>query len=124
MVAVLGAIRIGRIIRTMGIIQVKPEEKRTARSFIEPRDSMGHAFFRFSVHQAQFPMLKSLGGESVIVKIEAARQSPTAVKDKGTHHRPGGVTLLFEGLRNRAESRVQGLASEVLHAVLERIHAG
>src|SRR5713226_1636110 len=35
MTAVLSAIRFGRIVRTVGIVQMKPEEKWPARSFLQ-----------------------------------------------------------------------------------------
>ena len=68
--------------------------------------------------------LKRFGGESVVIEIKAASQSPTAVQNKRTDHCACDVALLFEHLRHRTEPLIEGLPGKILHAILKRIGAG
>src|SRR5690242_3365553 len=108
MTAVLSTIRFGRIVRAVGIVQMQPEEKRPPRRLVqpflvEPIQRMGDTLASFAIDQSDILLLEGLGGEGVIVGIEAARQSPTAVQNEGTNYCTGGVALLFERLSDRAE---------------------
>src|SRR5712692_3631900 len=128
MSAVLSAIRFGWIVRTVGILQMKPEEKWPARSFlppflIKPIQRVGNALPRPAIHQTDIFFHEALGGESVVVKIEAPGQSPTAIEHKGADYCAGGIALLFEGLSDGAELRRQRLSGEILHTVLEGIRS-
>src|SRR6266699_5587438 len=99
---ILGVVWLGRIVRAVWIVEVQPKEKRTLRIFLQPDQRMGDTFSRLAIDQAEVPVLKLLRRECVIVKIESARQSPTAVKHKRTDHGARPVAILFEGLSHRA----------------------
>src|SRR6266480_3194134 len=103
---------------------MQPQEKWPPRRFLEPIQSMGDTLTSFPIYQTNVFLLERLGGKSIVVKIKASRQSPTAIEHKGTHHCGRSITALFEGFCNGAELRIEWLPGEVLHAVLKRICSG
>ncbi len=108
---------------------MQPKEKRTPRSFllpvfIEPSQRASNALSGAAIHQSNFFLLKRFGGESVVVEIEAASQSPTAIQNERTDDCARGVALLFENLGHRTEALVERLAGKILHTILKRISAG
>ncbi len=128
MAAVLSTIRLGRIVRTVGIVQMQPEEKRTPGRFlqpflVEPIQRMRDTLAGFAIDQANVLLLEGFGGEGVVVEIETACQSPTSVQNEGTNHCTGGITLQFKGLSDRAELRRERLSGEILHPILKGICA-
>ncbi len=84
---------------------------------------MGHAFARATIDQSQISIRERFGRECIIVEIKSASEAPTAVEDEGADHRSRGVPLLLKRLRDRAKARLQRLASEILHSILEGIQA-
>src|SRR4029077_4330015 len=103
---------------------MQPEEKRASRSFLQPGDGMRYALAGATVDQTGIFFLEGFRGEGIIVKVEAARQSPTPVENEGADHSSGGVTRLLEGLGHGAELLRQRLSGEILHAVLKWVSAG
>src|SRR5258708_27860253 len=69
---ILAAVRLGRIIRAMRIVQMQPKEKWPPRILAEPLNRMVHALPRAAVHQSQISMGKLFGSKRVIIKIKAA----------------------------------------------------
>src|SRR6266567_2380564 len=113
MAAVLGAIRLRWVIRTVRIVQVQPEKKRPARILLEPRQGASHAFARATINQPQISVDEGFGRERVVVEIKSASQAPTAVENEGADHRARSVPVLLKRLRDRAKARLQRLASEI-----------
>src|SRR5437667_10877235 len=102
---VVTAIRLRRVVRIVWIVKVKPEKERPLGSFLQPCDGMHHTLFCTPVHQADVFLLKGLGGKTIVIEIETAAQTPTAVKHERTHHGPGSITRMFECLRYRTKLR-------------------
>src|SRR5215472_8978152 len=98
MSAVLGAVRLRRIVRAMRIVKMKPKEKGMVGGVSKPSDGAVDTFSRFAIDQADVFLFESLGGKCVIIKIEAAGQSPTAIQHKGTDNRSCGITGPLERL--------------------------
>src|SRR5215469_16008144 len=98
MSAVFGAVRLRRVIRAMRIVKMKPKEKGMIGGVPEPGDGAVDTLSRFAIDQADVFLFESLGGKCVIIKIEAAGQSPTAVQHKGTDNRSCGITHPLKGL--------------------------
>ena len=117
----LAAVR-GQARPALGIVQVQPEKER-ARRLLQPIQSAVNTLSGFTIHQTQVPFAELFRRERVVVKVEATRQSPTAIEHECAHHRAGSITLLLESLCYRAETRFQWLAGEILHAVLEGIRS-
>ena len=63
--------------------------------------------------------MELLGREGIVIEIKTASQSPTAVKNKRADHSPSRISMLFEGLRDRAELWSERLPSEILHGILK-----
>src|SRR5580692_7354778 len=101
--AILRAKGFRRIVWTVRIIKVQPQKKRAPRSFFQPRNRMRYTFSGATVHQADIFFFKSLRRKCVVVKAEAARQSPTTVENKGADHGSSGVTFLLKGLGYRSK---------------------
>src|SRR5438552_5537220 len=121
MVAILSVVRLGRIIRAVRIIEVKPEKKWAMSGLLQAVDRVSDAFRCFAIDQAQISFLEFLRGEGIVIEIKTASQSPTAVKNKRAYHSPRGISMLFESLGHGAESWGERLSSEILHAVLKWI---
>src|SRR5271169_3997627 len=124
MAAILGAVGFGRIVRAVRIIKMQPEKKRTARSFLQPRDGMRYALPGATVYQADILLGEGFRRKRIIVEVEAAPQAPTPVENKGADHGPGGVTRLLKSLGHGAKLLRQRLPGEILHAVLKGVSAG
>src|SRR5208283_2697757 len=77
-----------------------------------------------TVHQADVFLLEGIRGKRIVIKIEAARETPTPVENKGANHGPGGITCVLEGLGHGAKLLSQRLPGEILHAVLKGVSAG
>src|SRR5215472_8448791 len=86
-------------------------------------DGMVHAFSSLAIHQAKSLRLKRDGGESIVVKIKAARQSPATIEHERAHHCAGSVVVLLKRLRDRAKTRIERLAGKILHSILKGISA-
>src|SRR5207245_2302075 len=121
MVAILSVVRLGRIIRAVRIIEVKPEKKWAMSGLLQPVDRVSDAFRCFAIDQAQISFLEFLRGEGIVIEIKTASQSPTAVEHKRADHSPGRISMLFESLREGAELRSERLPGEILHAILKWI---
>src|SRR5439155_26567390 len=119
--AILSVVRLGRIIRAVRIIEVKPEKKWAMSGLLQPVDRVSDAFRCFAIDQAQISFLEFLRGEGIVIEIKTASQSPTAVKNKRADHSPGRISMLFESLREGAELRSERLPGEILHAILKWI---
>src|SRR5208337_2521508 len=124
MAAVFGAVGLRRFIRAVRIVKMQPEKKRSPRSFLQPCDGIGYALPGGTVDQAGFFFLEGLGRKRIIIKIEAAGQSPTSVEHERTDHGSGGVACLLESLGHGAKLLCQRLSGEILDAVLKRIGTG
>src|SRR5713226_9178112 len=122
--AVLGAVGFWRIVGAVRVVKMQPKKKRASRSCLQPLDGMGYTFPSATVHQPDILFLEGFRRKRVIVKVEAARQSPTSVENEGADHGSGGVTRFLEGLRHGTKLLCQRLPGEILHAVLKRISAG
>src|SRR5438105_5140696 len=108
---------------------MQPEEERRVRGltqpvFIEPLKGMSNAVTRFASYKPNVFLLKYFGGKRVVVKIEAACQSPTAIQDKRANHRGRGIALLLEHLSDRLEALIERLPGEILYAILKWVGAG
>src|SRR6266567_2705416 len=90
--------------------------------FLNPCDRTRNALSRPAINQPDIFLHESFRRKSVVVEIEAASQTPTAVQDKRTDHCPSGVTVLFEYLCDGAELLRERLPPEVLNTILEGIH--
>src|SRR5208283_3389430 len=121
MVGVFGTVGLRRFIRAVRIVKMQPQKKRSPRSFVQPRDGMRYALPGGAIDQAGFFFLESPGRKRIIIKIEAAGQSPTAVEHERTDHGSGGVACLLESLGHGAKLLCQRLSGEILDAVLKRI---
>src|SRR6266566_8707460 len=121
MVAILSVVRLGRIIRAVRIIEVKPEKEWAMSGLLQPVNRVSDAFRCFAIDQAQISFLKFLGREGIVIKIKTASQSPTAVEHKRADHCPCGISVLFESLGHGAELRGERLPSKILHAILKWI---
>src|SRR5207253_4831796 len=119
MIAILSAVRLGRIIRAVRIIEVKPEKEWVMSGLLHPVNRMSDTFSCFAIHQARVSRLELLRREGIVIEIKTASQSPTAVKNKRADHSPSRISMLFEGLRDRAELWSERLPSEILHAILK-----
>src|SRR5579859_5868214 len=113
-----------RIVWAMRVVKMQPEKKRAPRSFLQPGNGVVHAFSSAAVHQSSIFLLESFRRKSVIIKVEAARQAPTPVENKGADHGSSGIARMLERLGHRAKLRRQRLSGEILHAVLKRVGAG
>src|SRR5437764_460494 len=76
-----------------------------------------------SVDESDVFAFECFSRERVVVIVEAARQPPTAVEYKRTHHGPCRIAVLFEGLRDSVELGREWLPGKVLHAILERVRS-
>ena len=85
---VFGAVGLRRIVGAVRIVKMQPEKKRASRSSLQPCDGMGYALPGGTVDQADIFFLECPGRKRIIIKIEAARQSPTAVEHEGTDTAP------------------------------------
>src|SRR5438132_13095129 len=121
MVAILSVVRLGRIIRAVRIIEVKPEKEWAMSGLLQPVNHVSDAFFCFAIHQAQISFLEFLRREGIVIEIKTASQSPTAVKNKRADNSPGRISMLFESLSDGAELWGERLPSEILHAILKWI---
>src|SRR5438874_890074 len=121
MVAILSVVRLGRIIRAVRIIEVKPEKEWAMSGLLQPVDRVSDAFRCFAIDQAQISFLEFLGGEGIVIEIKTASQSPTAVKNKRAYHSPRGISMLFESLPHGADPWGERLSSQILHAILKWI---
>src|SRR5216117_1006634 len=97
--AILSVVRLGRIIRAVRIIEVKPEKKWAMSGLLQPVDRVSDAFRCFAIDQAQISFLEFLRGEGIVIEIKTASQSPTAVEHKRADHSPRRISMLFESLR-------------------------
>src|ERR1700722_3228009 len=103
---------------------MQPEKKRTPRRLLQPGDGMRNAFGGATIDEAGFFLLEGFGGERVIVKIETARQTPTAIENEGTDNRSCAVARFLEGLGHGTKLRRQWLPRKILDAILKGIRAG
>src|SRR5439155_24191036 len=102
---------------------MQPKEKRTLRIFLQPRQGPSDALSGRPVHQTQIAVFKLLRSEGVIIKIEAPRQTPTAVEHERAHHRALTISMIFEGLSDRSELSVKRRPTEIQHSFLKVIHS-
>src|SRR3981189_3970429 len=100
---------------------MQPKEEWVSRCFLQPCDRVGDAFFGAAVPQANFFLLKSLGGKSIVVKIEPASQTPAAVEHECAHYGSGSVAGLFEGLGYGTWSRLYQHFAPIYESILEWI---
>src|SRR5437773_1298761 len=82
------------------------------------------AMFALAMFAERFSVIAHSDDQSVIVKIEAARQAPHSIQHIRAHDRAGRIPIFLESLRDRAELRIERLSSEILNSVLKRISAG
>ncbi len=95
MPSILAPIRFRRIVGAVRIVQMEPEEERSPRILLQPRQGVIHAFSRTAIHQPQVAVHEGPGREYVVVEIKAASQSPTSVQDEGAHHRARVIAMLL-----------------------------
>src|SRR6266566_6908636 len=93
MVAILSVVRLGRIIRAVRIIEVKPEKKWAMSGLLQPVNHVSNALSCFAIDEAQIPFLEFLGREGIVIEIKTASQSPTAVENKRAYHSPRGISM-------------------------------
>src|SRR5205807_7476163 len=98
MVAILSVVRLGRIIRAVRIIEVKPEKKWAMSGLLQPVNRVSDALFCFTIHQAQVSFLEFLGGEGIVIEIKTASQSTTAVEHKRPDQRPRRISQTVTSL--------------------------
>src|SRR5580700_2012486 len=94
------------------------------RNIVQPQDSVRHTLTGGTFYKADLFCRKGFRGEGIVVGIEAAGESPTAVENESADDGSGGVACLLEGLSDGAKLRRQRLPGEILHAVLKWISAG
>src|SRR5438552_11625993 len=127
-VAIVGEIWFEWIEGAVRVVQVQPEKKRTGTTslpaFGQPAKRTSDAGLGFAINQSWVLLQKGLGGECIIVKIEAARQATHSIQHIRAHDRAGRIPIFLESLRDRAELRIERLSSEILNYVLKRISAG
>src|SRR5207237_8688862 len=107
MITILSVVRLGRIIRAVRIIEVKPEKKWAMSGLLQPVNRVSDAFRCFAIDQAQISFLELLRGEGIVIEIKTASQSPTAIKNKRAYHSPPGTSMLIESLSDGAEQSGQ-----------------
>src|SRR5215471_4446957 len=120
---VLRAKRLRRIVRTMRIVQVQPEEEWPLRMFLQPCKPPIDAFTCATFYESEIAVGECFWGERIIIEIESACQSPTSVEHERADDRSGCVSVLLKCLRDGAELLVEGRTREILHSVLKRISA-
>src|SRR5438094_9081538 len=72
MFAILSVVRLGRIIRAVRIIEVKPEKKWAMSGLLQPVNRVSNALSCFAIDEAQIPFLEFLGREGIVIEIESA----------------------------------------------------
>jgi hypothetical protein len=83
---------------------MKPEEERLIGVSFQPGDGMVDAVFGAALDEAEVFLEELLPGKGVVVRFEAAGESPTSIEDKRADNGAGSVTVVFETLRQSAEA--------------------
>src|SRR2546430_16513452 len=72
MIAILSVVRLGRIIRAVRIIEVKPEKEWAMSGLLQPVNHVSNALSCFAIDEAQILFLEFLGREGIVIEIESA----------------------------------------------------
>src|SRR6267143_1201134 len=101
---VLRAERFGRVIRTVRVVEMEPEEKRLILVSLQPANSVVHTLFRTTLDEAEILLKELLPGKGVIVALKSAGEPPTPIAHKRADDRAGSITVVFEAFRQGAKS--------------------
>src|SRR5690348_15811908 len=94
--SVLAEEGLGRVIRTMRIVEMEPEEEGPRAMLPQPREGRIHAGSGTALHQFRILFQQALRVELVVVVIKAAVQAPAAVEHKGADDGAGGVAMVVK----------------------------
>ena len=121
---VTGRIRLGRTIRRMRIVEVKPREERRALRLLDPRQRFVRDLVRRPLNRANRQTPGFAKVEIVEVGIEALVHSPLRIEHVRGDEAAGSVTSRLQHLGEGDLRVVQEEASIVADAVLRRESAG
>src|SRR5260370_11641259 len=101
---VLRAERFGRVIRTVRVVEMEPEEKRLIWMSFKPANGVVHALFRAALDEAEILYKELLPGKCVIVAFKSAGEPPTPNQYKRADDRAGSIDVVFEAFSQSAQA--------------------